>query len=506
MFSILFAGLKMIFVPSVSALVTAGTILGVIFGAMPGVGASMAVALALPFAYEMAPETAIGFLAAVYSASVTGGGITAVLYRVPGTPSSAPTIFDGYPMARRGEAGKALGFSLIASAIGGMAGAFAMVLLCPHFSAVAGRFGYSELFAICVLGLCLLPCLDRGNIVKTLISVLLGLLLACMGMDPVLKLPRFGWSDSVFFSEIEMIPVMIGLFVVAEVLKQTEKRGKSGLAGKSGEDKGMKTLLPRPGEVWQTRITMLRSSVIGLVVGILPGAGATVASFLSYAVEKRVSKHPELMGTGIAEGIVASEAANNAATGGSMVPLLSLGIPGGNAAAIMMTILLVKDVRPGPELIQVWPEYLASVFGSMFLTNILMVIVAILLVRMFVKLLRIPYSVLGPGIMMLAAVGAYGLNQSFWDVLLMAGAGVAGYWFIRLGYNSAALVLGMVMGQASEMNLRHAYVLCGGSLAGVLAKPVTAVIMAGCAGMLTYSFVRCHVVRRKDRQDVMEED
>lgn len=495
MFSILYTGFQMMLTPSVFMLITAGTVLGVIFGAMPGVSASMAVALALPFAYEMAPETAVGFLAAVYSASITGGGITAILYRVPGTPSSAPTILDGYPMAQKEGAGKALGFSLIASSAGGMIGALAMVLICMQLSAVARRLGYAELFAIGILGLCLLPCLDRRNIVKTMISVLLGLLLACMGMDPFLKTPRFAWSGSVFFSEIEMIPVMIGLFVTAEVFKQTEKHKKPGKAGKNkdkkvqtGADKRTKTVFPGAEDLWNTRLTMLRSSFVGLIVGILPGAGATIASFLSYAIEKRMSKNPERLGTGVSEGIVASEAANNAATAGSMVPLLSFGIPGGNAAAIMMTILLVKGVQVGPYLLEVWPEYLSSVFSAMFLTNILMVIVAAVMVRGFEKLFRMPYSVLGPVILVLAAAGAYGLNQSMRDVLLMAGAGIFGYLFIRLGYNSAALVLGLVLGQESEMNLRLAYVLSGQSLAGVFSNPATAVILAGSAGMLAYSF------------------
>ena len=501
MFSILYTGFHMILTPSVFLLITAGTVLGVIFGAMPGVSASMAVALALPFAYGMAPETAVGFLAAVYSASITGGGITAILYRVPGTPSSAPTILDGYPMAQREGAGKALGFSLIASSAGGMIGALAMVLICLQLSAVARRLGYAELFAIGVLGLCLLPCLDRGNIVKTMISVLLGLLLACMGMDPFLKTPRFAWSESVFFSEIEMIPVMIGLFVAAEVLKQTEKQRKSGKAGKSME-KRTKTVFPGAEELRETRLTMLRSSLVGLAVGILPGAGATIASFLSYAIEKRMSRHPEQMGTGLPAGIVASEAANNAATAGSMVPLLSFGIPGGNAAAIMMTILLVKGVQVGPTLLEVRPEYLSSVFSAMFLTNIVMVIVAAVMVRGFEKLFQMPYSVLGPVILVLAAAGAYGLNQSMRDVLLMAGAGIFGYLFIRLGYNSAALVLGLVLGQESEKNLRLAYVLNGQSLASVFSKPVTAVILAGSAGMLAYSFWK-GAAAKKAKEDVL---
>ena len=492
-----------ILTPLVFMLITSGTILGLIFGAMPGVSASMAVALALPFAYKMAPQTAVGFLAAVYSASITGGGITAILWRIPGTPSSAPTVLDGYPMAQRGEAGKALGFSLIASAAGGMIGALAMVLLCPQLSAVARRLGYSELFAIGILGLCLLPCLDRGNIVKTMISVFLGLLLVCMGVDPIHKTHRFAWSGSAFFSEIEMIPVMIGLFVTAEVLKQTKKHKKSGKIGINREkkDNTKQTVFPGAEEIWNTRLTILRSSLVGLIVGIVPGAGSTVASFLSYAIEKRMSKYPERMGTGIAEGIVASEAANNAAAAGSMVPLLSFGIPGGNAAAIMMTILLVKGVPVGPSLIEVWPEYLSSVFFAMFLTNIVMVITAALTVRGFENLIRIPYSVLGPVIMILAAVGAYGLNHSMRDVLLMAGAGIAGYMFIRLGYNSAALVLGLVLGQECERNFRLAYMLSGGKISCVFSKPMTAVILTVCAGMLAYSFWKGAVTEKRKEED-----
>lgn len=290
MFNTLFTGLKIVLTPSTFLMITAGTILGVIFGAMPGVSASMAVALALPFAYAMNPVIAIAFLVAVYCASITGGGITAILFRIPGTPSSAPTTFDGYPMAQRGEAGKALGFSLVASAVGGLIAAFAMALISPQLSAVALKFGPSELFAVSFLGLSVLSCLDSGNIVKTLISGLLGLLLACVGMDPMLGIARFTWGNSTLLSGIEMIPVMIGLFAVTEVLKQTVKQKKIDGNQESENNGRMKTVLPSFAELWETKITMLRASILGTVVGILPGAGATIASFLSYAIEKKESR------------------------------------------------------------------------------------------------------------------------------------------------------------------------------------------------------------------------
>ncbi len=497
MFDLFLTGMKIVFTPSTFLLLVAGTVLGVIFGAMPGVSASMAVALALPFAYAMDPIIAIAFLVSVYCASITGGGITAILFRIPGTPSSAPTTFDGYPMAQRGEAGKALGFSLIASAFGGLVAAFAMALISPQLASVALQFGPSELFAVSFLGLSVLSCLDSDNIVKTLISGLLGLLLACVGMDPMLGIARFTWGNSTLLSGIEMIPVMIGLFAVTEVLKQTGKPRKVDQADSTSGSSKTNTVLPSFKEVWATKTTMVRASILGTVVGILPGAGATIASFLSYAIEKKVSKHPEKLGTGIPDGIVASEAANNAATGGSMVPLLSLGIPGGNAAAIMMTALVIKGVQVGPMLVKTQPDYLASVFGSMFLTNIIMVIVAMGVAKVFAKILSVPYSILGPVIIMMAAIGAYALNNNTGDVALMAGAGIIGYMFVKLGYNSAALVLGLVLGQMCESNFRRAYTLTNGSLAQIFTKPITAVIMICCIVMLVYPFVKPLIVKNK---------
>lgn len=498
MFDLLFTGLKIILTPSTFLLITAGTILGVIFGALPGVSASMAVALALPFAYAMNPVIAIAFLVAVYCASITGGGITAILFKIPGTPSSAPTTFDGYPMAQRGEAGKALGFSLVASAVGGMVAAFAMALISPQLSSIALKFGPSELFAVSFLGLSVLSCLDSDNIVKTLISGLLGLFLACIGMDPMLGIARFTWGSSTLLSGIEMIPVMIGLFAVTEVLKQTGKpRTKLESVSKDDDGSKVKTVLPGFKEIWDTKSTMARSSILGTIVGILPGAGATIASFLSYAIEKKVSKRADKLGTGIADGIVASEAANNAATGGSMVPLLSLGIPGGNAAAIMMTALVIKGVQIGPLLVKTQPDYLASVFGSMFVTNIVMVIVAMAVAKVFAKILAVPYTILGPVIVMLATIGAYALKNNSGDVLLMATAGIIGYLFVKLKYNSAALVLGLVLGQMSESNFRRAYTLTNGSLAEIFTKPITAILMTACVIMLVYPLIKFALEKKK---------
>ena len=324
-------------------MVIVAIVLGTIFGALPGVSATMAVALGLTFTYTMGPVPAIVFLTAIYCSSITGGSITAILFKIPGVPSSAPTTFDGYPMAQRGEAGKALGVALMASAIGGLFSALVMFLLSAALSKAALAFGQGDLFAITFLGLSILVVLDTEHILTTIISGLLGLLLACIGQDPMAGMARLTFGQVNLLSGMEMIPVLIGLFAVTEVLKQTG--AKKRLSAEDGVSNGrVNTKMPSLKELWSIKWVMLRCAIVGTIVGILPGAGATIASFMCYTMENKLSKYPEKFGTGIIDGIAASEAANNAATGGAMVPLLSLGIPGGNAAAVMASALALKGV------------------------------------------------------------------------------------------------------------------------------------------------------------------
>lgn len=494
MTGILLNGFQIIARPETFLLIFSGTILGVVFGAMPGVSASMAVALALPFSYAMEPVIAIAFLTSVFCSSITGGGVTAILFKIPGTPANAPTTFDGYPMAQRGEAGKALGISLVCSALGGLVSAFAMGLLAPQLSAVALKFGPGELFAVSFLGLSVLSCLDSGNIVKTLISGLIGLWMACIGMDPLLGIPRFTWGSDVLLSGVEMIPVMIGMFAVTEVVKQTVKpRSIEGVE----KNRGVKTKIPKLSEFLKIKWVIIRSAVMGTIVGLLPGAGATIASFLSYTTEKKISKHPEKFGTGFEDGIAAAETANNAATGGSMVPLLALGIPGGNAAAIMMSALALQGVQMGPLLVRTQPDFLSSVFASMILTNILMVIIAIGVAKVFAKILSVPYSFLGPAIIMLAAIGSYALKNSTGDIVLMAAAGIFGYMLSKQGFSAAALILGLVLGNMCESNLRRAVKMTNGDVLAAFTSPITTPILLVCAVMFVYPIIKAVIQSRK---------
>ena len=459
MFDLLTQGFGLLLAPHMLLMVTLGVALGTLFGALPGVSATMAVTLGIPFTFNMTPEQSIVFLVAIYCASITGGGMTAILFKIPGVPSSAPTTYDGYPMAQQGKAGLALGIQLLCSAIGGMFAALVMLMLCAPLARVAVSFGPAELFAIAFLGLSILSSLDTDNICRTIISGLIGLLLACIGIDPLLAIPRMTYGIRSLTSGMEMIPIMIGFFAITEVLKQTVKRDKLDAVG---DVKQLKTVFPKLKQMIAVKWTIIRCSVMGTIIGILPGAGATIAAFMCYSMEQKLSKHPEKFGTGCVDGIAAPEVANNAATGGSMVPLLSLGIPGGNAAAVMASALVLKGVMLGPSLLIKQPLFLSATFASMFFANIVMVLAAMVLAKVFVQVLKIPYFILGPMIIMMATIGSFATKNIAIDVLVMAVSGLIGFIFITCKFNVSAMILGLVLGKICESNLRRAYIIAPG--------------------------------------------
>ena len=497
---LLTSGLSVVFQPTMFLLIIFAVFLGTLFGALPGVSATMAVTLGIPFTYKMDAVSAIAFLVAIYCASITGGGMTAILFKIPGVPSSAPTTYDGYPMAQRGEAGKALGMQLVCSAIGGMFAAVCMLLLSPQLTQAALSFGPSELFAISFMGLSILTSLETDNICRTIISGLLGLLLACIGLDPLLGVPRLTFGTRLLTSGIEMIPVMIGFFAVTEVLKQTAKPSKLTAVGGSGN---MSAKLPSLKEFLSVKWIVARCSVVGTIIGILPGAGATIASFMCYSMEQKLSKHPEKFGTGCLDGIAAPETGNNAATGGAMVPLLSLGIPGGNAAAIMMSALVLKGVTMGPLLLIDQPQFLSATFASMFVSNIVMVFAAIIIAKVFVQILKVPYSILGPTIIMMATIGAYATKNTAVDVILMAVTGLAGFLLVKCKFNSSAMILGLVLGSICESNLRRAVTIIQGdtllqAFINLMKRPVTGIIMVVCLVVLIWPVVKPMIAKKAE--------
>ncbi|MCK9328512.1 MAG: tripartite tricarboxylate transporter permease [Candidatus Cloacimonetes bacterium] len=492
------SGLSAVFGGGNFLMVLLAIVLGTIFGALPGVSATMAVALGLTFTYTMAPVPAIVFLVAIYCSSITGGSITAILFKIPGVPSSAPTTFDGYPMAKNGQAGKAIGVALFCSAVGGLFSAIVMFVLSKPLSAAALAFSQGDLFAVTFLGLSILSVLDMDHILTTIMSGLLGLLLACIGQDPIAGVKRLTFGNRQLLAGIEMIPVLIGLFAVTEVLKQTSSDKR--LSAEDGISKGrVNTKMPSFKEMWAIKWVMLRCSIVGTVIGILPGAGATIASFSCYAMENKLSRYPEKFGTGIIDGIAASETANNAATGGAMVPLLTLGIPGGNAAAVMMSALALKGVQMGPLLLTKQPEFLSATFISMVVTNILMVVIAIGIAKVFAQILSIPYSYLGPIIVMLALIGSYS-EGGFVGVQIMVIAGVLGIVVKYMHLNSAAIILGLVLGTMCEEHFSRAYVMNQANVFKVLfGTPISAVVISACILMLLSPALR-PLVKKLRRQ------
>ncbi len=485
---LLVQGFATVFAPEMLLMTLLAIVLGTIFGALPGVSATMAVALGLPFTYAMNEVAAIVFLVAIYCSAITGGSITAILFKIPGTPSSATTTFDGYPLAQQGKAGLALGISLGASAIGGIFSAVAMLLLSPQLTQAALNFGPSELFAVTFMGLSILTCLDSDDILRTVISGLIGLLIACVGQDPMYAVQRMTFGSKELLAGVEMIPVLIGIFALTEVISQTAKperlRAEDGIGGGK-----VSTVMPKFKEWWHLKWILLRTSVLGTIVGILPGAGATIASFLAYSVELKLAKHPEEWGKGSIDGLTACETANNAATGGAMVPLLSLGIPGGNAAAVMMSALVLKGVQLGPLLLVNQPEFLSATFVSMMLTNIVMVIVSIWVAKVFAQILGVPYSLLGPIIIILATIGSWATSMNIMDVRIMAIAGILGIVMRVCKFNSAALILGLVLGTICEGNFSRAYTISRGSIITMFSSPISAVIMIVCFVTLLYPIV-----------------
>ncbi|MDO4546720.1 MAG: tripartite tricarboxylate transporter permease [Clostridia bacterium] len=495
---LLSSGFSVLLDPSMLLMVFLAVVLGTIFGALPGVSATMAVALGLPFTYSMQAIPAIVFLVSIYCSSITGGSISAILFKIPGVPSSAPTTFDGYPMAQRGEAGKALGVALGTSAVGGLVSALAMFLLSPQLTQAALQFGPSDLFAVTFMGLSILTCLDSKNVLRTIISGLIGLLLACIGQDSMYAVQRMTFGSKDLLAGVEMIPVLIGIFAVTEVFNQTAKddrlKAEDGIGGGK-----VNTKMPSLKEWWHLKWIMLRCSILGTIIGILPGAGATIASFLCYSTETKLSKYPEKFGTGIIDGVAASETANNAATGGTMVPLLSLGIPGGNAAAVMMSALVLKGVQLGPLLLINQPEYLSATFASMIVTNIVMVLVAVVIAKVFAQILSVPYSILGPTIIMLATIGAYATSMNILDVKIMAVAGIAGVLFKVCKFNSAAMILGLVLGKLCESNFSRAYTIARADIVSMFTRPIAGVLMIVCIVTLLYPIVAPFIKKKLNK-------
>ncbi len=462
-----------------------GVAIGIIAGAIPGINASMAMAMVLPFTWSMGVVQAVLMLAGIYCGGQYGGAITAVLIGVPGTTSAAATVMDGHQMHKKGQSGKALGMALIASTIGGYISAVLLMILAIPLAKVALAFGPAEYFGLSALGLTLIASLSGDNIWKGLLSGLFGLLLATVGLDPFAGLSRFSFGLANLSEGLDLIPVMMGLYAVSEVFEEIEKR-----IPRMRVDMNQSTQLPTREEVIRVLPMIAVCSLIGVWVGVMPGAGASIAVWIAYNYGKNTSKNGHLFGTGVIDGVAACECADNGVTGGAMVPLLALGIPGSNSTAVMLGALVLHGITPGPLVFRDNPMVPYSLFVGLLFTNLFMFIMGFLMVKPSIRFVNAPESVLYAGILALVFTGAYTLTNSVWPMILTLFFGVIGYFLRKYGFQPPAIVLGLVLGTIFETSLRRSLTLSDGSWGIFFQRPISAVLLLGTILSLVFFFWR----------------
>jgi putative tricarboxylic transport membrane protein len=481
------AGLALLVDPKIMLVVFVGTVLGIVVGALPGISGSTTTALLLPFTITMGPVPAIAFLGAIYCAANFGGSITAILVNSPGDPSASATAFDGYPMALKGEAGRALGMSALASAIGGIFSVVVLIFAAPLLARLAYSFGPPEYFALTVFGLSMVALTGGDSATKNLIAGAFGVMLATVGQDITTGVERYTFGVYSFTDGIEFIPVLIGLFALAELLEQASQLGRRSAIAKLGAVR-----LPSWADLKKCWRAIWISSGVGTFIGALPALGATTAAMIAYVETRRWSKNKEEFGKGAIEGVAGPEAANNAAVGGAMVPTLALGIPGSGTTAIILAGLIVQGVRPGPHLFNEQPLLLYAVFSSMLLANLLYLALGLGLAKLFARITLIPPQFLWPVVFVLSVVGAYAPNQAMAEVWVAIAFGFIGFFMRRFGFSPAPLVIGLVLGKIVEETLKQSLIIFDLSWGGFLGRPIAMTLF-----VLTALFLLMPVAARR---------
>lgn len=455
-----------------------GVLMGTLVGVLPGLGPPAAIALLIPSTFHMKPVSAIIMLAGVYYGSQYGGSTTSILVNIPGEAASVVTCLDGYPMARQGRAGPALGISAFGSFIAGTIATIFIMLIAPPLAYFALKFGPPEYFCLMLLGLTLVTSLGSGSMIKGLMMASVGIFLGTIGTDIISGLERFTYGSYTLMDGIGFIPVIMGLFGIPEVLINIEESLKQEIY-KTKISQIFPTL-----KDWKDSIfAMLRGSLLGFFVGVLPGGGPMIASLAAYATEKRISKHPERFGKGAIEGVASPEAANNSASQGAFIPLLSLGIPGNATMAVLMGALLIYGIKPGPFLISRHPDLFWGVIGSMYIGNLMLLILNVPLIGLWVRFLKIPYPILFPLILIFCLIGSYSVNNNIYDVIVMILFGVVGYGMRKFEYEAAPLILAFVLSPLMENALRQSLIISHGSFSIFFTRPIALVLFA--AAMLS---------------------
>jgi putative tricarboxylic transport membrane protein len=470
----LIEGFSVAITPGNLLLAFIGVFIGTLLGVLPGIGPISGVALLIPVTYGLGPTSAIIMMAGVYYGAMYGGSTTSILLNTPGESASVVTTLDGYEMAKQGKAGSALAISAIGSFV---AGTFSVVMLCllgPTLAKFALRFGPPEYFSLMLVGLCAVTGLAGKSMNKAFLTLLIGLLLSMVGTDLLSGQERFTSGFSNLTDGIDFLIVAIGVFALGEVL-QTIVALKDGKVDQRIKLSGK--IMPTRDEMKRSVGPIVRGSVLGFFIGVLPGAGATIASFMSYNLEKRLSKNKHLFGKGAIEGVAAPESANNAASGGAMVPLLTMGIPGSGTTAILLGALMIHGITPGPLLFEKNIDVAWGLIASMYIGNFMLLILNLPLVGIFAKIIDIPQKYLLPIIIVISAVGVYGVSGNIFNLYLMLGFGVAGYYMKKYDYPGAPMILGIVLGPVMEQSLGQSLIMSNGSYSILFSRPISLVLL-----------------------------
>jgi putative tricarboxylic transport membrane protein len=472
----LLTGFAVILTPQNLYLCLIGSLIGTLVGVLPGVGPLAALALLLPVTFTLSPVGGMVMLCSIFYGAMYGGSTTSVLLNIPGEAASVVTCIDGHQMARQGRAGAALGIAAIGSFIAGTIGVVIMTFFAPLIAAAAIRFGPPENFGLMVLGLVCTLFMISGSAVKGVLMVALGFLVAAVGIDVVNGKERFTFGSLSLSGGIELLSVVIGLFGLAEVFFNLERELKTAVLAER-----IRGLWPSLGDWRASWRPMLRGSGLGFLLGLVPGGGPVTASFMSYALEKRIATDPQRFGKGAIEGVAGPESANNAAVAGSIIPVLSLGIPGNPVTALLLGALIIQGVQPGPLFMTQRPDLFWGIVASMYVGNVFLLILNLPLVGAWAQLLRVPYRVLFPVVLLLCVVGAYSANKNVFDLWVMLGFGIGGYVLRKLEYDLAPFVIAFVLAPLLEQSLRQSLVMSPDGAMILLQRPVTALLLAGSA-------------------------
>lgn len=471
---------------------------GVLLGAIPGMTATMGVALLIPFSFGMDLIPSIGLLLGIYCGGMYGGSISAILIHAPGTPAAAATLLDGYPMCQKGEAGKALSIAMFASFVGGVIGALVMTFLSPVIADMAMSFGPGEMFMLAVFGLSVIVAISGKSIAKGLVSAFLGMLMCTVGLDPTNGIPRFiTYSTTGLLEGFQFIPTLIGLFAVAEVIAGVE-RIINGEEKQERSNEKITNVLPDLKTIGQIWPNILAGGLIGTFIGAIPGAGGDIAVFVSYGFNKSVSKHPELWGTGIPNGVASTESANNGCSGGAMIPLLSLGVPGDSVTAILLGAFIMKGIQPGPMMYISELPTVYKVFAALMLANLAMLVVGCAGVRFFAKIVSVEKKMLYPIILVVSLLGAFSINKNVFDVGVCVAFGIVGYLMNKYEFPLSPILLALILGPMCEKNFVRYMNIQKGNLFAITTSPIAMVFLVIAIGTIIFSVYNQNKINKRE--------